>query len=558
MVSRSIGFNAIVGCLLAFAAEYAAASSVPVGQVEKRSAEDIIAARVRPDDLSELSYSEDSPFGVCHLGAPARYMNNLGVSWCRIGVPEFEIKEAERWAEKEDEAIPFSDEAKEILKDGGEILGLINFKGNAEKWANSDDESYLPVVRTCTYKMVRTHRTRVDVWEVMNEPDLFVKALSPRQVAAITNTAVTAAREADPDCTILSPCPTSIAYMEKLLQMGVGDMVDGFAVHIYAQGVSFSKQMELWKEMFAEYGYGDKPIWMTETGWRSDVEHGLEAEELRQQWYENLEAQARYVVTSHVRLRAASYQKLMWYAYTDVRDVHAAENWGLLWKSKRAGWPRKAKWTLDAGDWAVKPGGLAYHAMVEQLQGKEMKRELSAGIDTHMFEFSGPGGEVVVAWSDTRMVYPIPVRGKALQVTDLYGKQHTFEAQNGTVNLELTGAPVYIKGASVDKLEPHRCLVKWPEDLILEAGQTEAVQATLQNESGEPFAGRLVFTGSPGISVMPGSADVSLKTDGEKEIDVSVRVAPGLPRGRFALRCILHRGDRLPPAVIEHSVKVTN
>ncbi len=449
------------------AAEPTEVEAAPITQAGR-----IAAARIAPENLQRLGYDENSPLGICGSSFGAPYLPYLGLTWTRMGVPEFTPKKAEAWLKKYGDRFPFSDSAKTVLDAGGQVLGLINFKDTA-RWVKSGDEAYLDVVRRCSRNMVATHKDRVRYWEVINEPDCFSPGVSPQQTARIVKAAIAGAREADSACFLLSPCPTSITYMEALLDEGIGPLVDGFAFHLYSHGGAMRDCIRDWKELYADYDFGDKPVWITETGWRSNVIHA-EGKEGKQQWIRHLEDQARMLVKGHVRMLAEGIDRIIWYNLTDVNSAGAAENFGLLWSAggQRGNGKQGTGWEIECDHPALKPSGLAGHVFAKTLGlCPRLSREIPAGVGVHLFEFATDAGPVLVAWARGACVLPVPAAGTVIRVTDLYGGARNLPARNGMGELRLGPAPVYIRGLDTDRLAQVPCRVSARPELGRFAGE---------------------------------------------------------------------------------------
>ncbi len=439
-------------CSLALAA--ACAAEAPVHEVDRQAAGEIIEAKIRPETLDRLGFDKRSPLGVCGSAFGAAHMPRLGLSRARMGVPEFKPDKAEKWLETHGDDFPFSDNAAAVLDAGGQVLGLINFADTA-RWVQSGDDAYLDIVARCTRNMVAAHRDRIHCWEVINEPDVFSPGVSAEQMAPIVKAAIRGARAADPNCFILSPCPTNILYMETLLKLGIGEMVDGMAFHVYSRGEAMQDVIRDWKKLYRDYGCGDKPVWITETGWRSGVKYA-EGQAGRRRWFEHLDDQAGMLVKGHTRMLAEGIEQIVWYNLTDVSDVRAGENFGLLWS---AGGPRgRGKqgrgWSISCGHTALKPSGLAGHVFARILGLRpRLKREVPVGVGVRAFEYATKAGPVLVAWAVTRAWdVPFPAGGDSLRVTDLYGGEHTFPAEDGLCRIRVGPDPIYVRGVAIDDL----------------------------------------------------------------------------------------------------------
>lgn len=556
-VSCVPGLSLVLLVACAQGCHHAGAGEPRICETKRRPAEQIIAARMRPDALEDLGVDKNSPFGVCGSAFGAECLRHLGLSWTRMGVPEFKPQQAATWLKTKGDAFPFSASATTVLDAGGQVLGLINFKDTA-KWVGSDDDSYLTIVSRCTYNMVEAHKSRIHCWEVINEPDVFSPGVAPRDMARIVKVAIEAARRADPECFILSPCPTSILYMEELLEAGIGPLVDGFAVHVYSHGGAMRDCLRDWKKLFADYGFGGKPVWVTETGWRSEVKYA-EGEQEKQQWFRHLDDQAQMLVKGHVRMLAEGIERIIWYNLTDVSNVRAKENFGLLWSAggPRGRGKRGKGWRIDCDHAALKPSGLASHVLADALGlCPRFRREITARIGVRLFGFETAAGPVVVAWAREDCVLPIPTGGASLKVTDLYGGSYTFHAHKGLCRMRLGSAPVYIRGADADKLARPAYRIAWPKDPRLRRGDSVSMPLRVINTTDAPLTGKLVIMPAPGLFSDPDSIDLTIQPQGQHQASITLSASAKLPAGVTSVRCMLHRGT-LPPVPQMQRIHVT-
>jgi Glycosyl hydrolase catalytic core len=123
----------------------------------------------------------------------------------------------------------------------------------------------------------------VDAWEIANEPEMswWGGPIAPGDYMKMLRDAHAIIRSAQPDARIVAPAvgatAEGVAYLEKLIDLGLLEYVDAISVHYYV--FHKSQQLEAVKQLVA----GRKPIWITETGWTTADQQGGE------------EAQRRYV-----------------------------------------------------------------------------------------------------------------------------------------------------------------------------------------------------------------------------------------------------------------------
>ncbi len=170
-------------------------------------------------------------------------------------------------------------------------------------WARDDDQrSTLNTLREDAYPdfanyvaaFAARYAGTADEIIIWNEPNLAFEwgyeSVDPAGYARLLQTVYPAAHAANPDVTILmaglaatleppgSPNGLNdVLYLEAVYEAGGGNYVDGVAMHTYgfthradmppAQDVLNFRRAELLHDVMTRYGDGDKPVYITETGW---------------------------------------------------------------------------------------------------------------------------------------------------------------------------------------------------------------------------------------------------------------------------------------------------
>jgi hypothetical protein len=184
-------------------------------------------------------------------------------------------------------------------------LTVIARLGFVPEWARPDpddqpttftylDEEQYDAFAQYVHAFVEHFRGRVDHIVIWNEPNISLewgyRPVDPEGYTALLRTVYPQAKAANPDIEVLGGAlaPTlapvgdpegmnDLDYLQRMLDVGAGDVMDGLAVHAYGWRlppdapadpaiVNFART-ELLRQMLVEAGHGDLPIYITEGGW---------------------------------------------------------------------------------------------------------------------------------------------------------------------------------------------------------------------------------------------------------------------------------------------------
>lgn len=236
------------------------------------------------------------------------------------------------------------------------------------------------------------------------------------------------------------------SFLDDVLKAGAGDYFDIFNFHIYpifapnwlppvnsneGSGL-YEKAQHLRQELI---GHGlDKPIIVTEAGWRSDSTPSA---------YGNEEIQARYVAQLFTQSLAADLDIMIWWMLYDP-----------------SGWD---------GDYGLvnndippyrKPSFTAYQTIVNRLTHKEFVRVVPLAetqqvlMEAYQFRDSATGRAHYVAWlnpENTSSKSVLTVAAGEVRTTNLYGvpgptiNDAADGAIDGRTSVTVDGQPVYIE-----------------------------------------------------------------------------------------------------------------
>jgi len=156
------------------------------------------------------------------------------------------------------------------------------------------DEEHYSAFADFVYAFVRHFRGRVDYIVVWNEPNISLewgyRPADPEAYTGLLRLVYARAQEANPDVIVLGGAlaPTlapvgdpegmnDLAYLQRMLAAGAGEVMDGLAVHAYGWRlppdtpadpayISLTR-VELLHQMLVDAGYADMPVYVTEGGW---------------------------------------------------------------------------------------------------------------------------------------------------------------------------------------------------------------------------------------------------------------------------------------------------
>lgn len=297
--------------------------------------------------LLQASAFAASPWGItAHVpsGADFEHIDELGARWVRIDFNWSDIEHSRKgsysWG-SHDAAVD------EALSRGLRVFGTIAY---TPRWARSGGGHNEPPLRSSdwqdfVYACVSRYRGRVSHWGMWNEPNLpeFWTGTMREYVYDILIPGARAVRAADPGALVLGPelsCRNRIYTLESLAYIlsNAGDYIDIVTQHAYGEAVSvFFFLDEQVLPVLNEFAPG-KELWLTETGFRSDV-YG---EEYQASFYRQVCAG----VLDREYLNKVFFYKLV--------DGFEPEDWGLLDRNYR----RKEAFSAYRG----KIKGEPYHA----------------------------------------------------------------------------------------------------------------------------------------------------------------------------------------------------
>lgn len=172
----------------------------------------------------------------------------------------------------------------------------------------SNIEDWREYVRT----VVSRYKGRIQAYEIWNEPNLrdFWSG-SMDQMLTLTREASQVIHNVDPKALVVSPSATTAVYgipwLAEFLEKGGGQYVDVIAFHFYVDAPlppeGMLPIMQRVRQLLAQNGLADKPVWNTETGWLPPAK------------FDSDELAAAFLARAYIINWAAGVQRFYWYAW---------------------------------------------------------------------------------------------------------------------------------------------------------------------------------------------------------------------------------------------------
>jgi polysaccharide biosynthesis protein PslG len=255
----------------------------------------------------------------------------LDVSWAMLqpdGPEEFD----------HDWGVPFVDRVLDMITSRG-LRPLVTLWMTPE-WANDeageralpdDPDDYAEAARWAASRWA----DQVDAWEVWNEPnsDVFLDGADPAGYARLLQAAYPALKEGDPSATVVfgGTEHNDVAWIAEVYEAGAQGSFDAMATHPYSVPADLPpdastddaeqsfRDLTAVRELMAEHGDDDLPVWLTELGWRTRENTGDEPAWMRGVTPEQQAEHLRRTIDL-VREETPYVTHLFWYADIDRSD----------------------------------------------------------------------------------------------------------------------------------------------------------------------------------------------------------------------------------------------
>ncbi|MCE0482614.1 MAG: hypothetical protein LV479_00060 [Methylacidiphilales bacterium] len=401
-------------------------------------------AALTPYDLGQVA---DNPFGVdTHYGqnwdpSSVPLFATMGAKFLRDG-SDWGVVEVQKGVMK----IPASFQRAMNLANAQHIhvLQTLAFGNNlyypdpalpSYQAAPYTQEGYDQYTRYCTF-IVDHFKDRPEFFEMWNEYNGdFAQgpaAGRPEIYAAMIKTACPAIKKVNPKAFVVGLSSVGIPpdWIGETFKQGALNDLDGVSFHPYGYSLApeiMEPSLAKLHALVRQYNHGqDKSLWSTEGGW-----YLIKSGQLGNREPITDFVQAEYLVRAWTVMLSQNVSHMFWYL---GRDFGAFPNMGLVTSD-----------TDPRGKYAPKPIYVAYATLIRQLTGFTIARREKSPADIYDYVFTKGDNQCSVLWS--RSPADIALAGTdPVTVTDLFGAATTLYPVNGSLNLHLTQAPVYISG----------------------------------------------------------------------------------------------------------------
>jgi hypothetical protein len=247
---------------------------------------------------------------------------------------------------------------------------------------SGSDKHWKDFVSAIVSHAKNSNGAHIKYWEIWNEPNhpTFWIGTFP-QMVRMSRDAAAIIKGIDPQAVIVSPPvgadSTGLSWLDGFLAAGGGDSADVIAFHGYlgtgklraypAQGLMTA--VERYRQVLAQYGQNNKPLWNTEASWGDAALKGFDQDQ---------DFQAAFLAQFYLMHWSLGVPRLYWFAWNDLAV-------GSLWFA-------------DSG---VTKAGVAYGEVYKWLVGSTMTRPCTQTEGLWVCGLKQPGGqEAEVVWSD--------------------------------------------------------------------------------------------------------------------------------------------------------------
>ncbi len=284
-----------------------------------------------------------APFGInVHLAGndTLAKVKAAGISWMRIDI-NWDLIETSKGK------FNFNEVDRVVNYAAANGLSILAGIAYTPAWANGKTENWAayPAAdvmdwRDFVKRVVDRYSHEIKYWSIWNEPNLrdFFAPGKDVFVAQVLLPAAQAIRAADPAAFIVGPelshkteSGTEWYFWLKYILDNAGAYIDVVSHHIYEDlGVYYMYELleegdsliPAVRQIIEESGQGDKPFWITETGWNTS------------KFSESIQS-SRYLETLQARSRKDYPQKIFFYEIIDAPDPNVPP-WGILYSDGEA------------------------------------------------------------------------------------------------------------------------------------------------------------------------------------------------------------------------------
>jgi hypothetical protein len=366
-------------------------------------------------------------------------LRSAGARWDRFDFWWGEIEpEKGKWKwDKADWIVEF------YRRNGIGMLPILCYRANWMQSPPHTEEDFREFAEY-VFRVVDRYKGAVKYWEIWNEPNIptFWKPPSAVDYAKLLKAAYMAAKKADPNCVIMgaSANETDVNWLLDIAKNGATTYMDVVSFHPYSMAdgpeeMQLARQIENVHAVMAQIGRPEIPIWITEMGWIADINKPDE-----------VAAQCKYMVQSHVIALAGGVEKLFWFNLQDWKEGEKLEGWGMLSPEGKA-----------------KATGTVYRFLVDKLGGAKFLGCLPLQ-NGSAYLFERAGKTVVIAWArrGQQTSFPVSTSAKAYMLDNARWKDGGNIPIVASLQMYFDDRPRLIEFAR--KLELGDVVKRLPED----------------------------------------------------------------------------------------------
>jgi hypothetical protein len=305
--------------------------------------------------------------------------------------------------------------------------------------------------------LVGRYKDRVHAWEVHNEPNGGMDAASYFEQL---KSAYTAAKEVDPNCTIVGLCSTldtvnwqqgdMLPFVRSVLEKGGGSYCDVISYHDYVwphspEAGGMIKAVQQLKELRDQYAPG-KPLWDDEYGWcvtllrpdRPRTERGGSNNYDPGVDFTTMDV-ANYCVRSHLIQLAGGVTRI---AFFDSPEPHAVLPY------------RGTAITMFDYDGTPLPDYIAYREFIQRFTGAKFVGEMSLGQEAFLQVYQQPitGKSLVAVWKSGIAADPksfvLKLPSAKGRLIDIFGRIRLESSDQ--IEIPVAESPYYVEVDSPD------------------------------------------------------------------------------------------------------------
>jgi hypothetical protein len=287
------------------------------------------------------------------------------------------------------------------------------------------------------YDVVSRYGDRVKSWEMWNEVDLWTYfwSGSVEEYARLLKVGYQATKAACPDCKVLfagvqfwADQGYHVWVLDELASDPEGPannyFFDVMSVHLYSGSENPYEIVNYIRGNMTNYGMGDHPIWLTETGVPLYGDPGVSYRQEKYQWAATLDEAASYVIESYANAQAAGVEQ---YMYFRTHDDYGGmgEYFGLI---------------RDNG--TLRPSYTAYQVARTYLASPTYSTKETSGGNVAISLWGTPRGKATILYtlnphlSSYTMTATVPTATRVLKL----GASDTIYATDGAYSFDLQPA----------------------------------------------------------------------------------------------------------------------